>query len=104
MHTKTVISFGVCVLLQVFIAMAVFLGDGLYNFTKIAVVSLLAINKTVRARKELPVSMPAPNPKAENESGGGGGGEEERAQISMAEAAKLTDLRNRVFLSDPVPW
>lgn len=88
---------------QVFIAMAVFLGDGLYNFTKIAVVSLRSINKTVRAKKEqLPVSVPGPDPKTPSAAGEdvGKGGE----QLSDSEAAKLTDLRNRVFLSDPVPW
>ncbi len=83
--------------------MAVFLGDGLYNFTKIAVVSLIAINKTVRAKKEqLPVSLPAPHPKTPSEAGGSAG--DERSQLSDTEAAKLTELRNRVFLSDPVPW
>ena len=35
---------------QVFIAMAVFLGDGLYNFAKIAVISMLAIKNDVRQR------------------------------------------------------
>ena len=87
-------------MLQVFIAMAVFLGDGLYNFTKIAVVSLLAINKTVRAKKEqLPVRNSAPDLKT-----GDAPGQQADSTISTAEAAKLTELRNRVFLSDPVPW
>ncbi|CAL8462318.1 g1851 [Coccomyxa elongata] len=88
---------------KVFIAMAVFLGDGLYNFTKIAVVSLLAINKTVRAKKEqLPISSPGPEPKTASATGQQA--DSDNIAISTAEAAKLTELRNRVFLSDPVPW
>lgn len=83
--------------------MAVFLGDGLYNFTKIAVVSLLAINKTVRAKNEqLPISSPGPEPKTASSTGQQA--DSDNVTISATEAAKLTELRNRVFLSDPVPW
>ena len=51
--------------LQVFIAMAVFLGDGLYNFAKIAVISMLAIKNDVQqkkpkqAREEVELSPPS---------------------------------------------
>ena len=37
---------------QVFIAMAVFLGDGLYNFTKIAIVSILSIKATTASARQ----------------------------------------------------
>jgi hypothetical protein len=83
---------------QVFIAMAVFLGDGLYHFTKIAVLSMLSIKTAVRKSKQLPVSSPPPDPADGSDSGAGG------AAQDSSEVAQLTQLRNRVFLSDPVPW
>ncbi len=48
---------------QVFLAIAVFLGDGLYHFTKISVISLWAIKTSMRERnKDLPVAATPTSP------------------------------------------
>ena len=48
---------------QVFLAIAVFLGDGLYHFTKISIISLWAIRGDLGGKKkELPVAATPASP------------------------------------------
>ena len=48
---------------QVFLAIAVFLGDGLYHFTKISIISLWAIKDGVGEKsKKLPVAATPTSP------------------------------------------
>ena len=115
---------------QVFIAMAVFLGDGLYNFAKIAVISMLAIKNDVqirpKRREEVELCPPpgadmAAEPKAAQEAQlparraaaagqpqSPGCTDEASQQGEPAspncEAALLTQLRNQMFLHEAVPW
>lgn len=89
-------------------AMAVFLGDGLYHFTKIFVMSVRSMQTTMRKQKasqQQPVSSPPGVPGAATQQQQPE--EEPDAKLEIqneSETALLTALRNRVFVSDPVPW
>lgn len=88
--------------------MAVLLGDGMYHFTKIFVLSLQSMKATVRKKKDaeqLPVSFPPAQPAArQTQLQQQQGSSDEEQTVAESESAMLTGLRNRVFMSDPVPW
>ena len=119
--------------LQVFIAMAVFLGDGLYNFAKIAIVSMLAIRNDVRRKPKqqcegTELSCPsaadaAADPKVPQDPGQqppqcragpagqlqqppahAAGAQHEEPASPNCEAALLKKLRDQMFLHEAVPW
>ncbi|CAM6095166.1 unnamed protein product [Calypogeia fissa] len=68
---------------KVFISIALILGDGLYHFVRVTLISIRGMYLTYRARNQLPTSTPA----------------EKDDVVSHDER-----LRNEVFLNDGVPY